>query len=427
MAIKGKAAKSRRRQYGTGSVYQRTSDGRWIGAMQAGYTKTGAPRRITVSCTAEAGQAECKRLLQAKANAIARQGAPAAGATRATVKTWAEQWLQHTEHTVRPKTWATNASAVRVWIVPTIGHKRLAELTPTDIRSVTAAARRAGRTSSTMRRAHIVLVKMLKDAVTEGGFSVPQAVLILTPPGKSTADRDAIPTPDAHAMLRTAVHRPDASRWVAAFLQGMRPGECLGLAWPSVDLERNVIDVSWQLQAIPYAHGCERTGTTWRCDRRFGGNCPSRRLRVPDGYELQQLDGALCRVRPKTQKGQRIIPLVPWMSAAFTEWRAIAPESPHGLVWPRPDGRPQTATADEAAWYELQSAAGVSGPDRPYYLYEARHTTATLLLEAGVDELVVQAIMGHASITTSRIYQTVSQDLARKAMNELAARLGLAS
>jgi len=69
---------------------------------------------------------------------------------------------------------------------------------------------------------------------------------------------------------------------------------------------------------------------------------------------------------------------------------------------------------------------GVSGVvGRRYTIHEARHTTATLLLEAKVDYAVVKAIMGHTKIATTRRYQHVSQTLARRALDDVAARLGL--
>ena len=60
-----------------------------------------------------------------------------------------------------------------------------------------------------------------------------------------------------------------------------------------------------------------------------------------------------------------------------------------------------------------------------YLLHEARHTTATLLLEAGVDTAIITAILGHSSIVTTRGYQHASQALARRALDDVAARLGL--
>ncbi|MFL6163606.1 MAG: tyrosine-type recombinase/integrase [Jatrophihabitantaceae bacterium] len=417
-----------RRQYGTGSIFWNAALGLWIGTIEAGTSARGTRRRITVSSSSpgDEGKAECRRKLDQKVRQIYREGAPANAVGAATVKAWADRWLAMRVRTQRPKSFATDRSAVTKWIVPTIGRKRLGALTPADVRSVGSAIRSAGCTSSTERRAHIVLIKMLKDAILEG-HEVSNRLLLMKPPASSVHDRNAIDVDDARSLLRVAAEHPNGSRWLAKLLQGMRQGEILGLTWPMVDFSGQAINVSWQLQALNYQHGCRREGTRWVCGRRFGGDCPARSLRVPDGYDYRQLDGALCLVRPKTAKGQRIVPMVPWMATALQSWRAVAPTSPHGLVWPRSDGRPSTARSDTAAWNALQDEADVHGPGRPYYGHEARHTTATLLLEAGVDPKVVQAILGHNSVATSRLYQHVSQDTARRALDSLVERLHMAS
>lgn len=395
-----------RRSSGTGSVFQ-NSDGVWIGRIEAGYTRTGGRSRIVVRGKS---RKEAERKLQRKRGELDRDGVAALGTARVTVKAWAETWLEITERKLRPKTWATNRSCVSTWVIPTIGHRRLDTLTPADVRALTTAMTKAGRSSSTALRAQVMFTKMLRDAILEG-HQVPQRVLLTPAPTKGAHDRDALSTIDALAMLQVATERPDGSRWVAAFLQGMRQGECLGLTWDAIDLDAGTLDVSWQLQSLPYL---DRKAQTFR---------------VPDGYEVRRLTGALHLVRPKSSAGKRIIPLVPWMTAALIAWREVAPPSPHGLVWPRADGRPARDDLDRAAWYALQKAAGVAkvtdDGERPYLLHEARHTTATLLLEAGVDTHVITAIMGHASIITTRGYQHVHDRMTRAAMEDVAARLGL--
>lgn len=398
--------KERRRQYGSGSVSQRASDGRWVGAVMAGWTPEGKRRRITVTALTEA---ECKRKLERLKGDIARNGIPASGSTRTTVKMWSDRWLEITQATVRPKTWMANRGAVRHHILPQIGHRRLDQLTGDDMRMVTNTVL-ATHSHATAVRTRAVLVKLLKDARAEG-HHVPDAPFAVKGLGKPHSDRDAIPPDDVQAILTAASTTPDWSRWIAAFLQGMRQGECLGLTWPCVDLERRVIDVSWQLQALPYISG--RSGP----------------LRVPVGYEYRQIDGALCLVRPKTSAGTRIIPLVPWLHGALVDWKARAPESPHGLVWPRLDGQPRRPDRDTEAWHQLQDTAQVARVDgregRRYLIHEARHTTATLLLEADIDNHVIVQILGHSTILSTRGYQHVSQAMARHALESVAERLQL--
>lgn len=399
--------KTNRRQYGSGSVSRRASDGRWVGTIAAGWTTKGTRRRITVTANTEA---ECKRLLERKKGEIARQGLPTEGATRATIKSWADQWLTHTQRTVRPKTWQTNRSAVTKWIVPTIGGRRLDLLNPGDIRAVDNAVRDALNAKgepmaiTTVVRTHVVLMQMLNAALDEG-LNVPAPTMRAKTPKPGRSTRGAIPHKQTMALLATAKGLPDGSRWFAALLLGLRQGEALGLTWDRVDLIAGQADISWQLQPIPYIKG--RSGA----------------LRVPDGYECHPLHGQLCLVRPKSYKGERIMDLAPIVVAMLAEWKAHAPESPHGLVWPQQDGHPQRPQADRAAWHVLQDLADVKASGRYYLLHEARHSAATHLLGAGILPEVIKEMLGHSDIITTMEYAHVSRELTKRAADALAADL----
>lgn len=398
-----------RRPHGTGGVYYEAARDRWVGSIEAGWTAKGTRRRKRVVGKTEA---IVRRKIRAAMQDATTAQSPTVGG-KPTVRTWAEKWLTNTQTEVRPKTWTNNRSQTNRWIVPTIGHKRLDLLTPADIRAVQRAVLGAGREPSTAVRVRAVLNTMLRAGVLEG-YRIPEYVFLVEQPSIGETDRDAIPLADALAILDVASRRPDASRWAAALLQGMRPGECLGLTWANVDLAGRTVDVSWQMQALPYNVPRDRSSG----------------FRVKPGYVARQLGGAWHLVRPKTESGRRVIPLVPWMVSALEAWRQIAPESPHGLVWPAADGRWRDPGDDRDDFREITAAAAVQrvrddGTTRPYVLYECRHTTATLLKEADVDDETIVAIMGHASILSTKAYLHTSSTRTRAALTAMADRLGL--
>lgn len=114
------------------------------------------------------------------------------------------------------------------------------------------------------------------------------------------------------------------------------------------------------------------------------------------------------------------------MVTALERWREIAPDSEHGLVWPRPSGSPVSSHDDAAAWHGLLDAAGVRKPgERQWVLHEARHTTVSLLEAAQVPQSVIIAIVGHSSYASTRRYSHAEMSQARAALTDVAGLLQL--
>ena len=113
-------------------------------------------------------EAEVKAKLKERERQVKSQAAPVRISVRTTVKAWSDEWLAMTERTRRPKSWETDRGAVNKWIVPAIGHRRLSDLAPGDVRAVEKAQRDAGRSASTMNRTHTTLTSMLRAAIVEG-------------------------------------------------------------------------------------------------------------------------------------------------------------------------------------------------------------------------------------------------------------------
>lgn len=417
-----RVAERKRRQYKSGSVFQAHSaqygcpdliDGvrpphkckaRWMGTYESGYSKSGKRVRKTVTGKTEA---IVKERLRVRLKELGRDGGPTTK-QRVIVKTWAETWLSIVEKENRPNTQNTDRSAVG-WIVETIGYVQLDHLTPDDIRAVHRAIE-AKRSASTASRYHGTLSRMLRAAAEEG-HHVPTNVFLVKKPAADINDRDAMKTIEALSVLKAASTLDHSSRWVAAFLQGMRQGECLGLTWDNVT--ENSIKLAWQLQPLPYNVPRDRSSG----------------FRVPRGYDVRQLEGQMHLVRPKSKAGWREIPMLPVMWKALESWRDATPPSPHGLVWPTLTGAPANEHQDRQEFYGLQGLAEVGHDAGRYYkVHEARHTTGTLLRLLRVPEEIRLAIMGWSSVASSKNYEHIDEQKMREmrdALQQVAATLEL--
>ena len=182
----------------------------------------------------------------------------------------------------------------------------------------------------------------LKAASLEG-HTIPARIFHVPPPAKGQSDRTEVSVADAIALLKAAETDPRRSRWVAALMQGVRQGECLGLTWEHIDLERGLLDISWQLQPLPYAHGCLDDAGKATCGKRRVGRSvrdPARSgtSRCPSASSTSRCtsDGISSAGRPRAASGRS--PLLPWMVAALTEWRDREVAPTRGWCGPRSMG-----------------------------------------------------------------------------------------
>lgn len=400
--------KGERNKWGHGTVYQ-LPNGKWIGTFDHGVTASGNRRRVKVTAdtetTAWTKLRKRERELKAGTGTVGQ---------RVTVKTWAETYLAMRVRDLSPKAYRAAESPIRKWVVPTIGHKRLAQLTPADIRAVHDACRKADRQPADVHRA---LHTMLEAAVGEG-HPVGLPALKVKAPVAPKSDRMAMSVDEGLACLKAAAEMPHGSRWLFTLLYGQRQGECLGLTWDAIDSAGKPgapfgeAIIEWQLQSLPY----DGDG---RKDKSGG-------FRVPDGHESIHLVDAYHLVRPKSRSGYRVAPLLEPVRDALLAWRDVAPENPWGLVWPRPNGRPMRHEDDRAEWKALQTGAGVSHPaGRPYHVHECRNFAATMLLDAEVPEHVITDLLGHSALAQSLKYRTRRREPLLEAMQRVGERLQL--
>lgn len=408
-----------RRHRGEGGVYQR-ADGQWVGNLNLGYRDGKRRRKVVYGKT----QKEALRKLNNAKRDLAQHGdIPTASMT---VAAWLEKWLAE----IAPATGTPNKvrgyrSLVQRYISPAIGRVRLDKLAPQHVRDVrTYIVDTRGLSVTTAYNAHRCLSVALNDAMREGVASRNVASIVKAPK-PAPSGRDAFSLAEARAIGHAIVGSRLESRWLLALLYAARKGECLGLRWDYVDLNKSELDLAWQLQSIPYRHGCGGS-----CGHVKPHHCPARELDVRKGFEYEQLHSNLCLYRPKTEGSTRLLPIIGPMGVAlrrrreeYLRERKAPGYTDHGLVWAEADGQPIDAWADGEAWYAVLKAAAVTRRD----LHSARHTAATLLQALGVDEATRMMILGHSSATMARRYAHRDLTLQRQALEQLGEALSIES
>jgi integrase len=175
--------------------------------------------------------------------------------------------------------------------------------------------------------------------------------------------------------------------FILAISTGMRQGELLALEWSSVDLENGEVAV---YRTVDTTHSPPRFGTT------KGGRERS--------VTLSQSAIEALRTHRKIQLEQRMI---------NPEWKE------QGLVFPGPNGDVIRRSVLYQSYSRLLRREGFP----VLSFHSLRHTTASLLLEAGDPHKSVQELLGHATIgqtmdTYSHITPKLKSETAHK-MDEL--------
>jgi len=414
-----------KRAKGDGTIYQRQSDGMYCASIELPSLPGKRRRKVVVAKT----EAQVKEKLKIAKRKLLLEGDIVTASM--TLAAWTDQWFTNTAlKKIKPRTAAGYRSQIEQYIKPAIGTVRLDKLTQAHVHRLHTYILDNGLSSTTARQAHRILSVILDYAI--------RAELITSNPTKKVdAPRKAQPgltvlTPvNAVKVLQVDRSARLWTRWASALFLGARQGELLGF---ELDRYRDgVLDLSWQLQRISWEHGCKNT-----CGL-LPSKCPEKTITKPVDSEHRYLEGGYWLSRPKSEAGWRMAPLPAVLRGPFEE-RIIMAQSepnPHGLLWTSDqkkskggnhdrlplDGSPIDPSRDNKAWHELLKQAGV--PD--VRLHDARHSTASLLLEAGVPEAIIMRILGHSSYVVTRGYQTVDIRQLANAMDGAAALLPLES
>jgi integrase/recombinase XerD len=142
-------------------------------------------------------------------------------------------------------------------------------------------------------------------------------------------------------------------------------------------------------------------------------------LRVSElvGLKLADLDRSTGMVLAFGKGGKRrLVPLGETALDALDAYLALRQAHPRAAgtsaLFLSPRGGPLTR---QAVWKLLTAYARGAGVAKPSSPHKMRHSFATHLLEGGADLRSVQALLGHADISTTEIYTHLADDHVRAA------------
>lgn len=335
--------------------------GRWQGSVPV--SPGSKQRKYVYGTTKREAQDKLRDVVNAKASGNLVVG-------HLTVEGWLTHWLEHIAE-VKPQTYRSYESKVRVWLIPHLGKHRLNALQPDHIRLLYRTMRDQGSAEANVRQTHAILARALKIAMQEGKLAR-NPIESVKPPSTKTNKVKQLTMAQARQVLATT----DDARWWLAVFYGMRQGEVLGLRWCDIDFEKGLLYVVQTRQ--------------------------------------KGRDGTVIFGTPKSDAGERVVPLIPMMAARLKlAWVAAGSPTPESgeLVFShvRRDGTtgPRDTKRDWTEWRELLDAATrpPMAPLPQVRLHSARGTAASLLEAAGVPPRVVGQIIGHANVKQTEHYQ----------------------
>lgn len=346
------------RPYGNGSIYWREDRKRWIAQVMLPSGKA-----ITRSAKTEpaAGKLLAKLLVEKDEGKLAPQ-------RRETVAQYLERWLTETvQGSLSPGTLTSYRSYLTRHVLPSIGRRRLTELTPSDVRQMLAGLR-GELAPATIRMVRAILHSALQQALMDE-IVTRNVVSATRSPRVPKTERPVLSARQLETLLGGIRGHRYRTLYLLQVGVGLRISESLGLRWSNVDWETGRLTLAQQLGRVDHQWVLRE----FKSQNRGAAQVPAVLL-----DELRQ-----HRVRQAEQR----LAAPTWAN----EW---------DLIFTNKDGTPLWREPLRDALYKL--LAELELPQ--IHLHDLRHQSASVLHAAGIDTQTIGRVLGHGNQATTLRY-----------------------
>lgn len=253
----------------------------------------------------------------------------------------------------KPSAIRSYEGALRRRVLPEFGGVRLADVRRRDVQRFIEKMLGQDLSASTIKNAIDPLRVIYRRALKNDEVAVNPTDGIDVPADRGRRDRFATAT--EAATLIDALPVEQRPLWATAFYTGMRRGELRELRWSDVDLDANAIRVE---------RGLDDAGTV---------------------------------IDVKSRAGNRTVPILAALRPYLVTHKLATGRAGGDLVFGRTATAPFVPSTVRRRAIDAWDGAGLTR----IALHECRHSAASMLRAAGLDFKMVQAIIGHSSVTTT--------------------------
>jgi integrase len=298
--------------------------------------------------------------------------------------TFCEDWMTKSKAILKPKTWASYQSALKVWITPAFGEWPICDINRSSVKEFVGKLLANQELSRKfVKNVLILLHRLFEEAIDREYVAANPARKLRLPTSESAEMSESqnviVPTPEE--VVKTFAELPPTYQGLLATsaITGARRGELLGLKWEDIDWLNSMIQIRRTLQRLPQSL---LDGGSFRGVDRLGDTC-------------------LALISPKSKKARRSVEIPPKLSELLKALRVSQKSRDTSFVFQTEIGQP----LDPDGVYDVIHAAQDKAGARRFGLHGLRHLYSSLLVATGADVKFAQERLGHASaVTTLNIY-----------------------